>query len=192
MARPRLLPPEYESRIGRLTPDKSIPPLREFLQQGGTIVTLGSSTNLAYHLALPLKSALTETTPDGKTRPLPDEKYYVPGSILQARVDQGDPVAWGLEERADFYFERSPAFTFGPDAAARGLKAVAWFDQDTPLRSGWAWGQRYLKDAVTVARADVGAGRLYLMSSEVAFRGQTHGTLKLLFNALQLSTAKSE
>ena len=60
------------------------------------------------------------------------------------------------------------------------------------MRSGWAWGQKYLKDSVTVATATVGSGRLYLMGSEVAFRGQTHGTFKLLFNALYLATAKNE
>ena len=66
---------------------------------------------------------------------------------------------------------------------------IAWFDSEKPLRSGWAWGQKYLKDSVTVATASVGAGQLHLMGSEVAFRGQTHGTFKLLFNALYLSTA---
>jgi hypothetical protein len=66
---------------------------------------------------------------------------------------------------------------------------VAWFDGDKPLRSGWAWGQGKLKDAVTVATANVGTGKLYLMGSEVAFRSQTHGTFKLLFNAVQLATA---
>jgi hypothetical protein len=43
-----------------------------------------------------------------------------------------------------------------------------------------------------VAAASVGAGKLYLMGSEVAFRGQTHGTFKLLFNALYLATAKED
>ena len=40
------------------------------------------------------------------------------------------------------------------------------------------------------ATAPVGAGKLHLMGSEVAFRGQTHGTFKLLFNALYLATAQ--
>ncbi|MBI4623040.1 MAG: peptidase [Verrucomicrobia bacterium] len=190
IVRPKNLPSEFESWVGRITAEKSVPALKEFLHAGGTIVTLGSSTALAYQLGLPVKNALTEKTADGKERALPDTKYYVPGSILEARIDAADPVAWGMPERGDFYFERSAAFILPPNPAAEGLKPVVWIDRDAPLRSGWAWGQKYLKDSVTVASASVGAGRLYLMGSEVAFRGQTHGTFKLLFNALLLATAK--
>ncbi len=192
MSRPRNLPSEYEGQIGTLTPDKSVPALKEFLQAGGTVITMGSSTNLAYHLALPLQSALTEKGADGKLRRLPDEKFYIPGSVLEARVDATDPVAWGMGERTDIFFERSASFTLMDNAAAAGIKPIVWFDSDKPLRSGWAWGQKYLKDSVTVATASVGPGKLYLMGSEVSFRGQTHGTFKLLFNALYLSTAKAE
>lgn len=191
-SRPHNLPPEYENRLGRITPDKSVPMLKEFIQSGGTVVTIGSSTNLAYQLGLPLQSALTERSADGKLKNLADEKFYVPGSVLEAKVDTSDPLAWGMAERADFYFERSAAFTLSANATASGLKPIAWFDSDKPLRSGWAWGQHYLKDSVTVATTSIGAGKLHLMGSEVAFRGQTHGTFKLLFNALYLSTAKSE
>jgi hypothetical protein len=165
--------------------------LKDFLTAGGTIITIGSSTNLAYHLALPMQSALTERDAQGKLRNLPNEKFYVPGSILEARVDPTDPLAWGMPERADFYFERSAVFGFAPGASVAGLKRVVWFDSEKPLRSGWAWGQKYLKDGVAVATASVGAGKLHLMGSEVAFRGQTHGTFKLLFNALYLATAKN-
>ena len=190
--RPRNLPPEYESRIGRITPEKSIPPLKDFLHAGGTIVAIGSSTNLAYQLALPMQSALTERTGEGKLRNLPEEKFFVPGSVLAATVDNANPLAWGLPERVDVYFERSPSFTLAANATRDRLKPIAWFDSDTPLRSGWAWGQKYLKESVTVASASVGEGKLHLMGSEVAFRGQTHGTFKLLFNALYLATAKDE
>lgn len=190
LARPRNLPPEYESWIGRITPDKSVPALKTFLEAGGTIVTIGSSTNLAYQLALPLQSALTERTSAGALRNLPDDKFYIPGSVLEAKVDRADPLAWGMSERADFYFERSAAFTLVGNSAAAGIKPVAWFDSDKPLRSGWAWGQHSLKDRVTVATAKVGAGRLHLMGSEVAFRAQAHGTFKLLFNALHLASAR--
>ena len=61
---------------------KTIPQLKEFLEDGGTIITIGSSTNLAYHLGLPVIDKLVETT-NGQERALPREKFYVPGSVLQ-------------------------------------------------------------------------------------------------------------
>ncbi|HUR60485.1 MAG TPA: hypothetical protein VM029_22370, partial [Opitutaceae bacterium] len=192
IARPKNLPAQYETWIGRLTPEKSVPALKEFLQAGGSVVTIGSSSSLAYHLGLPVKNALRERGVDGKERNLPDEKFYIPGSVLEAKLDPAEPVTWGMPERSYFYFERSPAFVLTGDTVNGTTKPIAWFDTDTPLRSGWAWGQKYLKDTTTVATAQVGKGRLYLMGSEVAFRGQTHGTFKLLFNALLLSAAKNE
>ena len=38
-------------------------------------------------------------------------------------------------------------------AAALGVTPVAWYDSDTPLRSGWAWGQAYLKGSAAVVDA---------------------------------------
>jgi hypothetical protein len=181
--RPKNLPNEYAGWFGRFTPEKSLVPLRTFLEEGGTIVALGGSSSLAYHLGLPLSNGLIETGEDGKPRPLSDEKFYVPGSILEARLDPNHPLAWGMPERAFVYFERSAAFTLAPGAA---LERVAWYDSERPLRSGWAWGQQHLKDKTAIAVAPVGRGRLCIVGNEIAFRGQTHGTVKMLFNAFQL------
>jgi hypothetical protein len=81
-------------------------------------------------------------------------------------------------------------FKLGPDAERSGVRAVAWFDNAEPLRSGWAWGQEHLEDAVSVVSADVGRGRLLLFGPEITFRAQPHGTFKFLFNGLALSTAE--
>jgi hypothetical protein len=97
-----------------------------------------------------------------------------------------------MESKADVFFDNSPVFKLGPDAAAKGLKPVAWFSSPKPLRSGWAWGQQYLEGGVAIAEAPVGEGKLLLMGSEITFRAQPHGTFKLLFNSLYLGTAKAE
>ena len=70
---------------------------------------------------------------------------------------------------------------------ARGVRRVAWFESERPLRSGWAWGERHLKDGVAVAVAEVGRGKLFLFGPEITFRAQPHGTFKFLFNALALA-----
>ncbi len=184
------LPAEYRGWTGSITEEKSIPALKQFAEQGGTLVTIGTSTNLAYHLGVPVRNALVEMGPSGRERRLPREKFYVPGSILTAAVDPEAPLAWGMNPVADVYFDNSPVFKLLPDAVAKGVKPVAWFASAAPLRSGWAWGQPYLADGIAALEAPVGAGRIYLLGPEVAFRAGTHGTFKLLFNGLYLSTAK--
>jgi len=184
------LPAAYRGWTGSITGEKSVPALKQFLSDGGTILAIGTSTNLVYHLDLPVRNALVEMGPDGRERRLPREKFYVPGSILRARVDAAAPLAWGMDSAADVYFDASPVFQLTPEAAARGVKPVAWFAGAAPLRSGWAWGQSYLANGIAALEAPVGAGRLYLLGPEVAFRAGTHGTFKLLFNGLSLSTAQ--
>ena len=49
-----------------------------------------------------------------------------------------------------------------------------------------------LDRCVAAFEAPVGAGRLVVFGPEITFRGQTHGTLKLLFNALCVTPAKAE
>jgi hypothetical protein len=139
---------------------------------------------LAYHLDIPVRNALTEMV-NGKERNLPGEKYYIPGSVLKVKVDNTNQAAWGMDSYADVYFEASPVFTIAPDAQSKGtVKPIAWFDTDKSLRSGWAWGQAYLKDGIAAFSASVGKGTLFAFGPEIAFRAQTHGTFKMIFNQL--------
>ena len=184
MPDPAAVPAEYRGQLGNVTVANTVPQLRAFLENGGTIVTIGGSTALARHLGLPVYDALTEHAADGTERHLPNEKFYIPGSILRVAVDPTQPAAWGMEDHADVMFDESPVLRLGDDAAARGVHRIAWYDSERPLRSGWAWGQQYLANHVAAAEADVGRGRLYLFGPEIAFRGQPHGTFKFLFNSL--------
>ena len=140
---------------------------------------------------LPISDALAEKTADGNEKPLPMAKYFVPGSILQVKVDTSNPLAYGMPEKLDVYFNRSPIFHLKPELVFSKLKPVAWFDTDKPLRSGWAWGQHYLKEGIAVIEAEVGKGKLFLFSPEITFRAQPHGTFKFLFNGIFYGTATS-
>ncbi|HEX9940366.1 MAG TPA: hypothetical protein VGB15_24745, partial [Longimicrobium sp.] len=184
MPDPATVPAEYRSHIGMVTVARTVPQLRAFLEAGGTVITIGSSTVLARHLGLPVHDALVERAADGTERELPREKFYIPGSILRVQVDSTQPAAWGMRGQADVMFAESPVMRLGPDAAARGVRRIAWYQGAEPLRSGWAWGQQYLDGGVAAAEASVGRGRLFLFGPEIAFRAQPHGTFKLLFNAL--------
>ena len=178
------IPAEYQNRVGRITAATTIPQLKKFVEDGGTIIAIGSSTNIAYHLGLPVQNHLIEVTPNGTERGLPSERYYVPGSVLQASVDVTNPLAWGLEPTVDFFFENSPTFRLMPDAALKGVNPVAWFPNASPLRSGWGWGQNFLKGGVAAIDAKFGKGHVFLFGPEITFRAQPHGTFKFLFNGI--------
>lgn len=178
-------PAEYRPWLGKITASKSIPQIKAFLEAGGSVVTIGTSTNLAYHLKLPVKNALTEMTNAGTERPLPNEKYYIPGSVLRVTLDSTQHATWGMPSLTDVYFDASPVFKIAPEAIAKGIiTPLAWFDTNKPLRSGWAWGQSYLQDGVAAFMAPIGAGKFYAFGPEITFRGQAQGTFKLLFNQL--------
>ncbi len=183
---PSSIPAEYRDRLGRVSVDTTVPQLREFLQQGGTIVTIGTSTSLGYHMGLPL----SDHKVDDNGQALSREVHFVPGSILEIRVDNTRPVAWGMTEEVDVHFNNSPVFDLDAGAAAEGVIRLGWFDDATPLRSGWAWGQEYLENGVTMVEAQVGNGRLYMFGPEIIRRGQPHGTFKFLFNAIYLAGAE--
>jgi hypothetical protein len=177
------LPEEYRGRRGTIAAARTVPQLRRFLEEGGTILTIGRSTSLAGLLGLPVGNYLVAKDREGKETPLPREKFYVPGSVLRVRVDNTNPLAWGLGEEADVMFQASPTFRL-PEGGGAGLRRVAWFDSKTPLRSGWAWGQEHLEGGVAIAEARVGKGTLVLFGPEILFRAQPHGTFKFLFNGI--------
>ena len=188
--KPEEIPAEYRRWLGRITADKTIPQIRRFIETGGTAVTIGSSTSLAAYLGLPVTSALIEHTADGAERPLPPEKFYIPGSLLTAAVDNTNPLAYGVPNQVDVFFDRSPVFRVKPTATLAGAAPVAWFATAAPLHSGWAWGQQYLDGGVAIAECPLGAGKVVLLGPEIAFRGQPHATFKFLFNAIQYTHAE--
>lgn len=184
MPSPESVPAEFRSHLGNVTIERTVPQIRAFLENGGTVLTIGGSTILGQHLGLPIEDHLTEAGPDGQRRHLPREKYYIPGSILRVSVDNDAPVAWGMGEQADVMFDDSPVFRLGAGAEAAGIRRIAWFDTAAPLRSGWAWGQEHLQGGAAIVSAPVGRGTLYLFGPEIAFRAQPHGTFRLLFNGI--------
>src|SRR5947199_226616 len=73
-----------------------------------------------------IKCALVERVPGGAERPLTNEKFYIPGTLLEARIDNTNPLAWGMDRTAMIFFDHSPAFRLDPEASIKGVKPVAW------------------------------------------------------------------
>jgi hypothetical protein len=165
-----------------LTSSKSIPAIRKFIENGGTVITIGKSGNLAYQLKLPVENYLVERDKNNVLAPLPDTRFYIPGAILSEAIDSEQRVNWGMAGLTDVYFDNDPVFRI--DVGATNIRPLSWFATESSLRSGWAWGQSYLKNGVSSFESGLGKGRLVVFGPEIVFRGQSHAGFKRLFNSL--------
>lgn len=171
---PESVPEEYRTSIGRITEDKTMPEIKKFVESGGAVVTVGSSTTMAELLGVPVTN-----------QTLPRDKFYIPGSLMRATIDNTNPLAYGMPKTVEVFFDNSPVFNLGA-----GVKQVASFQGKQTLDSGWAWGQEYLDGLTAVAEAKVGEGKVMIMGPEVTFRGEPHATFKLLFNGILYGNAQ--
>jgi hypothetical protein len=152
------------------------------------LIAVGNSTAIGTELGLPISNALVQGNGES-ARPLTSAQFYVPGSVLRVSVDNSTPLGYGFESEVDVFFDKSPVFRLAGHSAGT-VDRVAWFSSAAPLRSGWAWGQKFLENGVAVVDARLGRGRVLLFGPEVTFRAQSHGTFKFLFNAIYYSTAQ--
>ncbi len=176
------IPEMYAKRQGGIN-EQGVEAIKQFVEDGGTIICIGQAAGQAIsEFKLPLESQTD----------LPRTEFYVPGSVLQVSVDTKNPLAHGVPDKVDVFFDQGEgnvAWKLSGDAAAANLHSVAWFADAHPLRSGWAWGETALDKGIEMAEASVGKGRVFVFGNALLFRSQPHGNFKFFFNALYLSVA---
>ena len=158
----------FGTRGAGISADKTLPQLKQFTEQGGSLVAVGGASAIGQALDLPVKNHLAG---------LRNAAFYIPGALLKVRVDAANPIAYGSGDEAIVFYDNSPVF----DVTSGG---IARFEGSATLQSGWAWGQENLASGIAIAQLPLGAGRVVLLGPEVAFRGQPHGTFRFLFNSL--------
>jgi hypothetical protein len=178
------IPAEFRPMLGKITPEKTYPAVAAFAKAGGTVIAVGVASKMGPALGVPVSNVLAPAGADGKAKPVSSTKFYVPGSILTAKVDVSNPLAYGVPETVNIFYNNDPVFSGAGEGAA--ARKVSWFYNDDPLVSGWAWGQKLLNGNAGIVDASVGQGRVLLLGPEVTQRGQPYATFKFLFNGLFL------
>jgi len=182
------MPPEYTGGLG----EEGVKSLREFVEQGGTLVCLNRASDFAIEqFKLPIRDVT-----DG----LPRTDFYVPGSILRIELDTSDPITKGMPKESIAWVENSPVFEIsGPgvspvNTGTEGttgrmpvprVKIIAWYREDKdPLLSGWLLGGDRIKGKAALVEVGMGKGRIILFGFRPQYRGQSLATYPLFFNAI--------
>jgi len=163
--------------------DAGVNNLREFVNQGGTLVCFDNACDLAIkQFNLPVKNVL-----DG----VRSSEFYCPGSILALEVDNKHPFAASMRATLPAYFINSSAYALTSTDA--NVRVVARYAKENVLRSGWLLGEDKLKGQIALADVGLGKGRVVLFGFRPQHRGQAWGTLPLIWNVLSsASTNTSE
>jgi hypothetical protein len=162
---------EYAGGIG----ENGAEALRAFVHAGGTLITFNNASLLAIQsFHLPVSNVLEGLTGD---------QFYCSGSLLNVELSDSDgPGTWGMPRDPVVMFELGPAFETKPDFHG---KILASYPKDrNPLASGYLLHPERLQGKAAALEAFYGDGRIYLMGFRPQWRGQSHGTYKLIFNAI--------
>ena len=167
------LPEPYAGGIG----EEGVEALRAFVDGGGTLLTFERSDAIALdRFEVPVRDALQGLT---------QQEFFYSASLVNLRVDTGSPLGWGMRPEAAAFFGGGRAYEPGDWlAASDSVRVVASYPTEGVLASGLMVGTEHLAGKGAVLEVAMGEGRVVMYGFRVQNRAQTHGTYKLLFNAL--------
>ena len=168
------LPPEYAGGIGK----EGVTALKEFAENGGTIVTMGDGGELlAEEFNIPVRNALANAKGD---------EFNCPGSILKVELDSASPVNYGMPAEANVFVDGSIAYQTNIPGGGIERSVVAQYPEDAEdiLVSGYLKGGERLENRAAAVSFTYGKGRLIMLGFRPQHRAQTEGTFKMLFNSI--------
>ena len=167
--------PEYRGGIG----EAGLEHLKQFVADGGTLVTMGNACDLAIEkLPIPVRNLKK-----GLTR----EQHFAPGAILKLEVDTQHPIGYGVAADTYGFYVNSPFFSIVEGFASQKTSVVARYPNTNVIASGWLKGEELMAGRAAVIAIDMNPGKVVLFGLRPQHRAQTHATFPLLFNALYLS-----
>ena len=114
----------------------------------------------------------------------PTSLFYCPGSLLKQEFNPNHPVAFGMPARWPVFFRFDQAYRLTPSFDIVAETVSRYPDEADMVASGWLLGDELLRNQANVVAFVVGTGSVVTLGSQIAFRTQTRGTFKLLFNAI--------
>ncbi len=149
--------------------------LQKFVDEGGLMVTLGTSS------AFPPSYGITPKVDSGTTTP----KFYAPGPIVQVEITKpDDPIFYGYTDKMmPVRWANGPLFRLDPDANKQEVLMRYPGGKDSVL-SGLMREPDEIKDRAALVKMPVGKGEVVMFTTNPIWRWQNLGEYKLVFNTL--------
>jgi hypothetical protein len=169
----RTTPPEYRSGFGA----DGVKALHAFVEAGGTLLTFGQAGDLPLQrFGLPLRNAVAG---------LSSKEFWAPGSTLRVRYANDHPLAYGMpKEGLALFMPGSQVYEVTSTDRSQDVAILATYVDRDLLQSGWLLGEQVIARQAAAVVVTQGKGRVVLIGFRPQNRAQTHGTFKLVFNAL--------
>ena len=171
-------PPEYRQGLG----DNGVQALQDFVRAGGALVLMDRASELGIQrFGIPVTNVVSG---------LSSREFYSPGSMLRVQFDTSHPLAYGMPSEGLVLFDGSPAFEVRSTLRNEGISAAGRYGRRDLLQSGWLDGESHIANRAALLDVRYGSGRLVLIGFGAQRRAETHGTFKVLFNAMYLNGAE--
>jgi hypothetical protein len=186
-ARPSMsnYPPEFQKGMGK----KGLEKLLMFVNDGGTVVSWGGSTDLFTGLLeftrdsvkeefmLPFSNDFAAASTAG---------LFVPGSLMKTDFTE-HPLTYGMNPDASIFYEGSSLFNTRIPGFDMDRRITGRFAKNDILLSGYAEKEEKLSEKPVMLWIRKGKGQFIFYSFNPLFRASSRSTYKLVFNAILLS-----
>lgn len=166
-------PPEYRSGFGA----EGVKALEAFVQKGGTLLAFAQAGDLPIQrFGLPVRNIV---------QGLPGKEFWSPGSTLRVRFNNRAPLAYGmLAEGLALFMAGGQVYEVTSTERSQDVEILSTYVERDILQSGWLLGEQVIAKKAAAVSVKHGQGRVVLLGFRAQNRAQTHGTFKMVFNAL--------
>jgi hypothetical protein len=174
----RTIRPEYKGGIG----EDGLAALKAFVREGGTLIMLGASCDLAIDkFPIPVRNLKRSLTRD---------QHFAPGTIVRVQVDNSHPIGIGMPAETYGFYNNSPFFGLVEGFASQKASVVVRYPNSDVVASGWLRGEELIAGRAAVVSVEMNPGRIVLFGLRPQHRAQTQATFPLLFNAFYSAGAE--
>ena len=173
-------PPEYRSGFGA----EGVKALQAFVQKGGTLVTFAQAGDLPIQrFGLPVRNVVAGLAP---------REFWSPGSTLRVRFDHQHPLGYGMpSDGLALFLAGCQAYEVTSTDRSQDVHILSTYVDRDILQSGWLLGEQVIAKKAAAVAVKHGEGTVVLIGFRPQHRDQTHGTFKLVFNALLYRSSSS-